>query len=67
MLVKTIKKRLNLQRSLYKPNYSTHLVKDGKEKMVGSWLFITAAGVLGLVVLGGYKRLTHSGLKMENW
>jgi cytochrome c oxidase assembly protein subunit 15 len=30
-------------------------------------LFITAAGVLGMIVLGGYTRLTHSGLSMADW
>lgn len=51
-------------------NFSTHasdLVKPGKEKLVGSWLFLTAAGVLGMIVLGGYTRLTHSGLSMADW
>ena len=47
--------------------YATHLVKEGKEKMVGSWLFLTAAGVLGMIVVGGYTRLTHSGLSMVDW
>lgn len=34
---------------------------------MGSWLFLTAAGVLGMIVLGGYTRLTHSGLSMADW
>ena len=48
-------------------NYATDLVKEGKEKLVGSWLFLAAAGVLGMIVLGGYTRLTHSGLSMADW
>ena len=48
-------------------HYASHLVKDGKEKLVGSWLFFAAAGVLGMIVLGGYTRLTHSGLSMADW
>lgn len=28
---------------------------------------MTAAGVLGMIVLGGYTRLTHSGLSMADW
>lgn len=48
-------------------NYATHFVKEGKEKIVGSWLFMAAAGVLGMIVLGGYTRLTHSGLSMVDW
>ena len=38
-----------------------------KQKMVGGWLFLCAAGVLGMIVLGGYTRLTHSGLSMADW
>lgn len=53
--------------SSVKFNYATHFVKEGKEKIVGSWLFLTAAGVLGMIVLGGYTRLTHSGLSMADW
>ncbi len=48
-------------------NYATHFVKEGKERIVGGWLFLTAAGVLGMIVLGGYTRLTHSGLSMADW
>lgn len=48
-------------------NYATDLVKEGKEKLVGAWLFLAAAGVLGMIVLGGYTRLTHSGLSMADW
>ena len=47
--------------------YATHLVKEGTEKRVGGWLFMTAATVLGMIVLGGYTRLTHSGLSMVDW
>jgi hypothetical protein len=50
-------------------NFSTYsgLVRPGKEKLIGAWLFLTAAGVLGMIVLGGYTRLTHSGLSMADW
>lgn len=34
---------------------------------MGGWLFLAAAGVLGMIVLGGYTRLTHSGLSMADW
>jgi hypothetical protein len=47
--------------------YASHFVQEGKEKIVGGWLFIAAAGVLGMIVLGGYTRLTHSGLSMADW
>jgi hypothetical protein len=47
--------------------YATHLVRQGSEKVVGGWLFLSAVGVLGMIVLGGYTRLTHSGLSMVDW
>ena len=43
------------------------LVQEGKEKLIGFWLFLSAAAVLGMIVLGGYTRLTHSGLSMADW
>lgn len=48
-------------------NYATEFVKEGKQGLVGAWLFLAAAGVLGMIVLGGYTRLTHSGLSMADW
>lgn len=56
-----------LLQSFNRYSYATHFVKEGKEKIVGSWLFMAAAGVLGMIVLGGYTRLTHSGLSMVDW
>jgi hypothetical protein len=47
--------------------YSNQLVREGKERLVGGWLFLSAAGVLGMIILGGYTRLTHSGLSMADW
>ena len=49
------------------PQTPPPLVTEGKEKLVGIWLFLTAAAVLGMIVLGGYTRLTHSGLSMADW
>ncbi|MED6107402.1 Cytochrome c oxidase assembly protein cox15 [Stylosanthes scabra] len=37
------------------------------QKAVGSWLFLSAAWVYSLVVLGGITRLTRSGLSMTDW
>lgn len=34
---------------------------------VAAWLFICAALVLGVVVVGGITRLTHSGLSIVEW
>uniref|UniRef100_A0A5B7B8W3 Cytochrome c oxidase assembly protein COX15 n=1 Tax=Davidia involucrata TaxID=16924 RepID=A0A5B7B8W3_DAVIN len=36
-------------------------------KMVGTWLFASAAWVFSMVVLGGVTRLTRSGLSMTDW
>jgi hypothetical protein len=33
----------------------------GKEKIVGYWLLLTAMGVFGMIILGGYTRLSLSG------
>lgn len=54
-------------RSAPRFSFSTSLVQPGKERLVGGWLFLSAAGVLGMIVLGGYTRLTHSGLSMADW
>lgn len=37
------------------------------QKMVGIWLFASAAWVYSMVVLGGVTRLTRSGLSMTDW
>lgn len=36
-------------------------------KPIAVWLFIVAAMVFSMVILGGVTRLTHSGLSMVNW
>ncbi|XP_062081363.1 cytochrome c oxidase assembly protein COX15-like [Humulus lupulus] len=45
------------------------LVNGGShaQKMVGIWLFGSAAWVFSMVVLGGVTRLTRSGLSMTDW
>ncbi|VFQ81282.1 unnamed protein product [Cuscuta campestris] len=37
------------------------------QKMIGIWLFASAAWVFSMVVLGGITRLTRSGLSMTDW
>lgn len=37
------------------------------QKMVGIWLFGSAAWVFSMVILGGVTRLTRSGLSMTDW
>ncbi len=36
-------------------------------RAVGWWLLVLCAMVVGMVLLGGYTRLTHSGLSMVEW
>lgn len=43
------------------------LVEEGKESTVGWWLMLTAGTVFFMIVLGGYTRLSHSGLSMVRW
>lgn len=47
----------------------SHLVTAGPHarKAVGTWLFVSAAWVFSMVVLGGLTRLTRSGLSMTDW
>lgn len=43
------------------------LVQPGYEKVVGNWL-LTCSGLLtGMVLIGGYTRLSGSGLSMVDW
>ncbi len=39
----------------------------GSPRAVALWLFVVAALVAGMVLLGGVTRLTHSGLSMVQW
>lgn len=39
----------------------------GKEKVVGLWLATVSAAIFAMVVVGGYTRLTKSGLSMVRW
>mmetsp|Transcript_24692 Transcript_24692/g.21925 ORF Transcript_24692/g.21925 Transcript_24692/m.21925 type:complete len:313 (+) Transcript_24692:20-958(+) len=41
--------------------------KPGKEKVIGTWLLAVSASVLGIVTIGGYTRLSKSGLSMVKW
>lgn len=42
-------------------------VAPGKEKPVGYWLLATAGSVFFMICLGGYTRLSKSGLSMTKW
>ena len=43
------------------------MVKEGYQGSVGLWLLFMAAGVLGMISLGGYTRMSRSGLSMVKW
>ncbi len=38
-----------------------------RRKIIAAWLFAVAAFVVGMIILGGLTRLTHSGLSMVDW
>ncbi|MDH5475719.1 MAG: COX15/CtaA family protein [Cyclobacteriaceae bacterium] len=40
---------------------------DKDNKQIGYWLLLGAVLVVAMVVLGGYTRLSHSGLSMVTW
>lgn len=42
-------------------------VIKGKERAVGLWLAGISASIFGIVIIGGYTRLTKSGLSMVRW
>jgi cytochrome c oxidase assembly protein subunit 15 len=45
----------------------TSFLRSDRSKPVAIWLFVVAALVLGMVVLGGATRLTDSGLSITEW
>lgn len=47
--------------------FNQNLVRPGKERLVGSWLLLSSGCVFFMIGLGGYTRLTKSGLSMTEW
>lgn len=45
----------------------TSFLRSDRSKPVAVWLFVVAALVLGMVILGGATRLTDSGLSITQW
>lgn len=42
-------------------------MSEFQRKIVGGWLLVICGMVFAMVVLGGFTRLTESGLSMTNW
>lgn len=42
-------------------------IETRRNRVMATWLFVVAAMVFVMVVLGGVTRLTHSGLSMVEW
>lgn len=47
--------------------FGTRLVAEGFEKQVGIWLLGTSATLYTMIAIGGYTRLSGSGLSMTDW
>ena len=45
----------------------TSFLRSDRSKPVAIWLFVVAAMVLGMVIVGGATRLTDSGLSITQW
>lgn len=58
---------LNNEEALKMGSLRFQLTKEGKERKVGYWLLGCAGAVVGMIILGGYTRLTKSGLSMTKW
>mmetsp|Transcript_56646 Transcript_56646/g.120507 ORF Transcript_56646/g.120507 Transcript_56646/m.120507 type:complete len:479 (+) Transcript_56646:99-1535(+) len=46
---------------------TSHLVKPGWEKLVGVWLLGASGMLFAMTSIGGYTRLSGSGLSMTDW
>jgi cytochrome c oxidase assembly protein subunit 15 len=51
---------------LHKTHHATEQAPD-PERAIRIWLWIVAAGILAMVVVGGATRLTESGLSITEW
>lgn len=58
---------INDSEKLGKISVKGRLVDPEHQRKVGVWLLIVAGAVFGMIVLGGYTRLTKSGLSMTRW
>lgn len=58
---------LNDSKMLMETSVRGQLVHEPYQRRVGTWLLIVAGTIFAMVVLGGYTRLTKSGLSMTRW
>lgn len=49
------------------PQVSTRIRTDGADRWVRAWLYVVAAMIFAMVVVGGITRLTGSGLSITEW
>ena len=61
-------KNKNREKKNYNPDHIKKLIRDGySSNIIALWLLTTASIVLFMICLGGYTRLTKSGLSMTKW
>jgi cytochrome c oxidase assembly protein subunit 15 len=58
---------INDTQGLEETSSKAQLVHPEFRTRVGIWLLVCAGAVLGMIVLGGYTRLSKSGLSMTRW
>jgi len=59
--------RITVNESMNKLNKSYFEIPEYHARMIGIWLLVICAMVFAMVVLGGFTRLTESGLSMTGW
>lgn len=59
--------RIIVNESMTKLNKSHFEIPEHHARMIGIWLLVICAMVFAMVVLGGFTRLTESGLSMTGW
>ncbi len=67
MLSRATIRRFSTERPIVHSVIHDSYVKKGHEKKVGLWLFGLSASIFSIVLLGGYTRLSKSGLSMTSW
>lgn len=58
---------LNNTTLLEETSVKNQMVHEPYQRQVGIWLLLVAGTIFGMIVLGGYTRLTKAGLSMTRW